>query len=238
VTGLADVVRDFDEALRDIRRLAIEVMYRTAGGSSHLTGYELVETAGDVIASGRAVADAHRAAVRVFNETRRTAPPEFVVGDRDYLSQPPELDRLRIELKSWLFFVRAVCDNAYRLLTANETGEPAKRSGSMSSVVGDKNEQKPVARVLRAEAPGFLEWFESFRDMRDAVKRGVGCGFTALDSRGLSFTTYVLHASETEVLTLEIGRTMTFAEVAESAQRVAELLSLVVSPSGEPREPG
>lgn len=98
----------------------------------------------------------------------------------------PELDELRVLWKAWFFFVRALCDNIYRVLLANTESRSARQGGSMSQAAA--NPANPVARTLSGDAPVFLTWFIAFRDRRNDVKQGVNVACTALNSPGVSIT--------------------------------------------------
>lgn len=215
---------EMEDALANIERLAPVVAVLTGNAGSHSAGLQVAETASDVLACGRAVLDAHEAAVDVFDEAR-SRPPMFTFEETDAWSQTPAQDRLRKELKAWLFFLRAFFDTTYRVLNANATGERARASGSMSSILGPKGATNPAGQLLEGSLPGFHEWFTRFKDLRDEVKRGVLCSFTHLDEHGLYFTVYEFRASKAGTFEVEQLTGMTLTDVAVSARCAADVLA-------------
>ena len=198
------------------------------GGTSHIVGMQLLEAASDIDAAGRAVSEAHRRAVRVFQRGGAGRPVPANDGTRTILRQPPELQMLSVLLKAWLFFVRGFCDNAYRLLLAEVEGRPAQPGGSMESILNPRN---PVAVLLAVEAPGVADWFRELREIRNDMKRGAAFAFSRLDARGLHFTIFEVRARKNPLPEIDVieGRTVTFADVVEDAGKVLEILRVLAA---------
>lgn len=131
---------------------------------------------------------------------------------------------LRIDVKAWFFFVRAICDSAYRLLIAALTGDAAPRGGSMSSAA--KNERNPVALLLAEEASDWLDWFRNFKAMRDEIKEGVGAGITDLGDEGIGLVFHIFTPQRGLVIDLSGKRTVSMTAIVDSATRVLELLRI------------
>jgi hypothetical protein len=220
------LTRILKERLEAIRNTGVDAA--DIGGTSHIVVMQLLESASDVDAAGRAVGEAHRRAVRAFQEGGAGRPVPANDGARTLLRQSPELQTLSVLLKAWLFFVRGFCDNAYRLLLAGVEGRPAKRGGSMENILNPRN---PVASLLAREAPSVPSWFQELREIRNDVKRGAAFAFSQLDARGLHLTIFEIRASKSPLQGIEVieGRTVTFADVVEDAGKVLELMRLLAA---------
>lgn len=100
--------------------------------------------------------------------------------------------------------------------------------------------QNPVAIVLDESEPGFIPWFERFREQRNEVKDGVSFGFTALAGAGISITFNVFRfdskTGRRSVLVDSTGdRKVTLTDVLEAARMLANVLAVVASAHGKPR---
>jgi hypothetical protein len=227
---------DLDALLAELHAVVDEVGERAAtaasailGGSRDLAAMQLAETASDVVAMGRVLehsaADADRASRA---ETARVLAAMSAIGidsEFTFASQPIELERFRVAVKAWFFFVRALCDNAYRLLLAQAQSGPAPASGSMSKAAGNPNNE--VAKMLAERAPDFLPWFVAFRDKRDEIKTGVNFAITGLGGPGVGVVFTRFTAARGVEVDLSGQRTVTTIDLLESAKRMVELLSLL-----------
>lgn len=225
--------------LAELERTLVTVEERAAAASvaflasgSDVPAMQLAEAASDVVAAGRRmVAAQYRATtstLRAAAQLRSVAPDAELI----LVEETPELKDLRIVWKSWFFFVRALCDHIYRLLLATEQGTTARRVGSMKAALNPRN---PVAIMLAECLPGFMPWFERFREQRNAVKEGVNFGFTALRSASISVTFNVFRFdTQTGRRSLFVDssddRKMTLPDVLEAAQLLAQALALVAAP--------
>jgi hypothetical protein len=198
------------------------------GGVSQIVAMQLLESGSDIDAAGRALLDAHRRAIRPFQEGGAGRPVPANAGRRTLLRQSVELQTLSVLYKAWLFFVRSFCDNAYRLLLAELEGKPARPNASMASILNPLN---PVAVLLAAEAPDVAEWFRERRDLRNDMKRGAAFAFSRLDARGLHLTIFEITPTETPNRAIDVaeGTTLTLADIAEDAERVLEILQVLAA---------
>lgn len=223
---LAAALDVFENAARDATAAALD-------RGSDFSVMQLGETAADVLAMGRRFVDAQRAAASAIADTAESLESvspgaEWIVISDDAW---PELGELRIVWKTWFFFVRALCDKAYRLLDAAAESRPARRGGSMSRAAASPASR--VAVMLATEQPGFLPWFIAFRDRRDAVKEGVNFTCTALGPPGISITFNEFR------IDAETGRRQTFinsdanrvtlADVVEDVRQLVGVLKLVAA---------
>jgi len=231
MASLPQRTKTFADRLEAIRRDGGAVVAPRIGGKSHLVALQLAEAVSDVHAAGLALADAHRRAIPVFRDADRSTwhPIPANQGQRTLLLQPPELQTLSVLMKAWLFFVRAFCDNAYRLLLGDAEHRPAPRSGSMERVLNEKN---PVAVLLATRAPDVPEWFRNLRALRNAMKEGAAFAFSQLDARGLGLTIFEVRAATTLRPEIEVvpRETVTFADIVDDAGRVLELVRALERP--------
>ena len=165
---------DFRGAIDEVERLATEATAKLLGAGSDLALMQLVEAAGDVGAMGRDLAVSARQAYDASRaETERVLaalPSTGAPTAWTFAIQPPELERFRVEVKAWFFFVRALCDNAYRVLLARAEDTPAPKSGSMTKAAG--NPKNPVAILLSERTPTFWVGSSAFATSgRDQVWR-------------------------------------------------------------------
>jgi hypothetical protein len=195
---------------------------------------QFAETVSDVVAAGRCLAAAQRAAAesthQVAAQLRAMSPrAEWIITE-----QTPDLETLRITWKAWFFFVRALCDKVYGLTLSAAQNKPVQRGGSMTAAIKPGN---PVAVILAEEAPEFIPWFVRFRSLRNDVKDGVNFAVTALGSPGLSvtFSTFRI-SSETgrrEVFVDSAGdRKVTLPDVVDDARILAHVLAVVAASAG------
>lgn len=221
----------FAETLATIANLARDIAQSALATSSPLAAMNLAEGASDVVAAGTELIDTERTAIIVVREeTARTFAmfaagqiPEWTVRE-----QPRELERLRIGVKSWFFFVRALCDSVYKLLMAIETKTAAPQGGSMSTAL--KNGRNPVALLLNAQAPSWLDWFRNFKDMRDEIKEGVGVGISDLGADGIGLLFQIYTPQRGLVIDLSGERTVSMRAIVESGTRLVEVLTLAHAP--------
>jgi hypothetical protein len=233
--SLAELTRTLVNRLDAIHQQSGAVVTPRIGGSSHFVALQLAEALSDVHAAGSALVEAHRRAIRVFHDVDSSRQPiPANAGTRTLLSQPPELATLSVLIKAWLFFVRAFCDNAYRLLLGEEQNRPAPRGGSMESIFNPNN---PVAVILATHASDLPTWFRELRHVRNEMKEGAAFAFSQLDARGLGLTIFKIHAQKNPLPQIDVvaGHTVTFADVAEDARRILEILDMLASPPGASR---
>jgi hypothetical protein len=233
--SLPELVRSFGQTLNDLERETPPLVTTTMGGRSHLVGMQLAESAADVITAGRALARAHRRAIGPYRATLASGPVAARAGTLDLKTQAPELDELRLLMKSWWFFVRAFCDNAYQLLLGEIENRAARAGGSMNAALHPGN---PVGTELNSVAPEVLPWFEELRQVRNDMKRGAAFGFTQLDARGLGLTVYILraHVSPVRRVSIEAGRTLILGDAAGDALRVrTDVLRLIATSQAAPQ---
>jgi len=234
--SLADRTRTLDANLQAMLREGGAFVASRLGGNTHFVALQLAESGSDLVAAGRALAQAHRGAIRVFrNQESSGRPIPANRGEATLLSQPTELATLSVLFKAWLFFVRAFCDHAYRLLLADAENRPAPRSGSMKSILNPLN---PVAVIFDARAPEITEWFRAHRELRNAMKEGAAFAFSGLDARGLALTIYEIRTRKEPDREIEVleGPTIRFADVVEDSNRMVEILALLAEGTGT-REP-
>jgi hypothetical protein len=235
--ALEHALQEFGLTLDEIKKRATDAAVSALDNGNEIVAMQLAETASDVVACGRMFLDAQRAAVpvsraeaeRVLSLTRGME-AEWTVA-----SQPLELEELRVILKAWFFFTRALCDNIYRLLLAQAEGRPAPKGGSMNSAL-DKP-QNPVAEFLAAQEPGFLYWFRSFRDKRNEIKEGVNFGLTELPGLGLGVTFNTFTPNRGLVIDLSSRRTVSVGDVVEAAFRVSGALAHLRKPGADASVP-
>ena len=225
--SLSALTRSFGDRLDAIRRETAAVVVPRMGGTSHRVTMQLAEAASDIEAAGRTLAEAHRRAIRVFHAEERGGPPiPANRGARTLLAQPPELAALSVLIKAWLFFVRAFCDNAYRLLLADAEHRPAPRGASMESILNAGN---PVATMFATQAPGLSDWFRNLRAIRNEMKEGAAFAFSRLDARGLALTIFEIRTERSSFPEIDLveGRTVAFADVVEDAGWILQILGVL-----------
>lgn len=192
VHGGAELLERFEASLEELERVAGLAARAALDHGSDLAVMQLGASVGDVIAIGRVFIVAQKAAADVTREfADAIVQVSQVTGNRGewiIIRNPewPQLDELCAVWKTWFFFVRALCDNVYRLLLAHAESRPARRGGSMGQAAG--NASNPVAMILSERAPAFVPWFVAFRDRRNAVKEGVNFTCTALEAPGISIS--------------------------------------------------
>lgn len=233
--SLAELTRTFADRLDEIHREGGAAVAARLDGASQRVALQLAEAGSDIHAAGLALAEAHRRAIPAFRDPRRSAGrPLPSTEGHTLLAQPAELQALSVLIKAWLFFVRAFCDNAYRLLLADAEDRPAPQGGSMASAL---NERNPVAKILSTHAPEVPDWFRDLREVRNAMKEGAAFAFSQLDARGLGLTIYDVRAQKHPLPEIDVTprQTVTFADVVADAGRVLEIIRvLAASPAATP----
>jgi hypothetical protein len=92
---------------------------------------------------------------------------------------------LGLSYKAFFFFVRS-CQDAVYAVGLNLLGMKAGANAKMSNALKDAN---PIGEILKAEAAGYLEWFDRWRDLRNRIKFGVGLATLGPSTHpGISFT--------------------------------------------------
>ena len=225
VPSLPQLSTTLAELLDGMAKEANAVVVPRLDGMSSRATLQMAEALSDVDAAGRALLEAHRRAIRPYLRglaPGRPIPAQDGNAVRPVLGQVPELATLSVLMKAWLFFVRAFCDSAYRLLLAEMEGRPTSRGGSMGSALRPTN---PVAVKIASEAPELLDWFRTLREIRNDMKEGESFAFSGLDARGLALTIYEIriHPDRPELIE---GRTVTFADIADDATRILDILRL------------
>jgi hypothetical protein len=223
--SLPELMRSLEAHLDAIHAEGARVVALRLDGMSQRATLQLAEAASDVVATGRVLAQAHRVAIRAFRSNASPGRPlPANSGERTLLAQPTELAALSVSYKTWLFFVRAFCDHAYRLLLADAESRLARRGGSMSAVLNPLN---PVAEMFAASAPDLPDWFRAFRELRNEMKDGAAFAFSELDARGLALTIFQITARRDSDPAFDVveGRAMRLSDVVEDARRIREVLA-------------
>lgn len=223
--------------LADLERVAQRAATASVNRGSDLAVLQFVETAADVVAGGRSFAATQRAAAAATSDTAEalsgvSAGAEWIVMSHE---QWPELDDLRVVWKAWFLFVRALCDNVYRLLLADVESCPAPLGGSMGTAASNK--ANSVALILAEDVPEFLPWFTTFRDRRNAVKRGVNFTCTALQAPGISITFNEFRSDPTtgrrQILIDSDKRRVTLSDVVGDVRQLVDIVTVVANRYGE-----
>lgn len=106
-------------------------------------------------------------------DLRRMKGIETVEHNKEYTAyhnkKPNWLDRYGTSIKALFFFARAYHDCLVRLLL-EAIGEKPGKGSSMKDYL--KKEKSPIHVWIRENLPGYWEWFEDFRDKRNAIKDG------------------------------------------------------------------
>lgn len=231
------VLSEIEDALAEVERRGAAASSAFYASGSDLAAMQLAEAASDAVAAGRGIVAAQRTATTSTLSMAAQLKSLSPAAEWVMIEETAELTELRIAWKSWFYFVRALCDHAYRLLLASAQGRAAMRGGSMNSAVKPQN---PVAIVLDEREPGFIPWFERFREQRNEVKDGVNFGFSALAGAGISITFNVFgFDSKTGRRSVHFDSTgdrkVTLTDVLETARMLAKVLAVVASAHEEPR---
>jgi hypothetical protein len=159
------------------------------GGVSYETRAQLSQLGADSIGLATLIADVHEAVADEWRqrEARQGGSPLALLPFGGSLADPP-LGQFIVLAKAFFIFLRAYQDAMYGVLFEITTGRrPGRGNSRMQQAV--KTSNNPVAKVLAKELDGYLEWFGSWRDLRNEVKEGVN--FTLLgppEDIGLTFT--------------------------------------------------
>ena len=102
--------------------------------------------------------------------------------------------KLRANYKGLFYIIRAYQDALYNVLL-EITGERAGAFTSMyDAFCSDKRDfeaKNPVAEILKAFYPEYLEWFLDWREKRNLITSGVGCAFEGpSDDLGIAFRAF------------------------------------------------
>jgi hypothetical protein len=90
-----------------------------------------------------------------------------------------------------------------------------------------KKPKNPVALLLEKDAPGWLDWFRGFREKRNDIKSGVGFAVTDLGEEGIGLIFHTFTPKGGMVIDLVAQSVVTFRDIVESMERLAELTALL-----------
>lgn len=145
----------------------------------------------DVLVAASILRTLHADASAKYTEDAET---QGLIVQFGSLSEPlSAADRLGMSYKVLFVFVRAYQDAIYAVLFEQLQGARAGQSSSMRNAA--TNARNPVGAFLTARLPGYIEWFNISRALRNEIKEGarfalvgpqddLGVGLTALDDAG------------------------------------------------------